>query len=429
MTQNSEKIHKLSWKIFQLLKKRRTDEELNDLLNMTVDELLDEIEQIPNLKNAFTWNDLFELLNHPISLKKQEELYKIKNKKQLTNYVNKNILTQIDTFNFYFKFGMKGDFRNGFQLGDGVFYSLEKIPSKTRKFIRSHMLYENARKHHPTIKDKDWIRLRKRDSYMHISVKAIGKEKAQEKAIVKLRRNHNILKLVVGNNVRSHQHPSTSFFYCLDTTPTHVGLISDEFESKFNIWKPKISNNYIKKINLIFNKRNPTELEQRILNAIDIYGQIEPDTPLNVQFLLCIIGLESLLLGKDDRDYLGVKIAEKISFLLADVKWWQKEIYKIPFHKFSKVNNSFVKKHQYDSRIKMNQKVKEFYGKRSKIAHTGVPSSNKPITEDDYEWASNFLRWSIELVLPMTKKYTHIAKNSNNDTKYLDLHFQKLRFS
>lgn len=116
MSQNSEKIYDLSWKIFQLLKKRRTDDELNDSLNMTVDELLDELEQIPTLKNAFTWNDLFGIFNHPLSLTKQEELYKIKNKKQLIDYVNKYILTQIDTFNFYFKFGMKGDFRNGFQL-------------------------------------------------------------------------------------------------------------------------------------------------------------------------------------------------------------------------------------------------------------------------------------------------------------------------
>lgn len=428
MTQNNEKIYELSWKIFQLLKKRMIDGDLNDLLNMTVDEMLDEIEQIPELKNAFTWNDLFGIFNHPISLKKQEELYKIKNKKQLIEYVDKNILIPIDTFNFYFKFGMKGDFRNGFQLGDGIFCSLEKIPTKTRKFIKEHMLYENARKHFPTIKDKDWVRIRKRDSYMRITVKAIGTEKAQEKAIAKLRRNHNILKLIVGNNVRTHQRPFTSFFYCLETTSTHGGLLSDEFESKFNIWKPKHADNYIKKINLIFNKKNPTELEQKILNAIDIYGQIEPDTPLNVRFLLCIIGLEGLLLGKEDRDYLGAKIAEKISFLLADVKWWHKEIYKIPFHKYSTINNSFVKKHQYDSRVKMNQKVKEFYGKRSQIAHAGISSSNKPITEDDYRWASNFLRWSIELILPMTKKYTHIAKNSNTDSKYLDLHFQKLRF-
>ena len=427
MSQNHEKIYKLSWKIFQLLKKRMSDNDLNDLLNMTVDELFQEIEKIPTLKDVFTWHDIFEIFNHPISLKMKEELYKIKNKKQLIDYVNKYVLTQIDTFNFYFKFGMKGDFRNGFQLGDGVFYSLDRIPTKTRKFIRSHMLYENARKHYPTIKNKDWLRLRKRDSYMCIQVNAIGIQKAEEKAIAKLRKNHNILKLIVGNNVRTDR-PSTPFNFCLETTSRHNGLISDEFETRFTIHKPRFSNDYIKKINLIFNKKNPTELEQRILNAIDIYGQIEPDTPLNIRFLLCIIGLESLLLGKDDRDYLGTKIAEKISFLLAGVKWWQKEIYKIPFHKYSAINDAFVKKHLFDSRIKLNQKIKEFYGKRSQIAHSGLSSSNKPITENDYIWSANFLRWSIELILPMTKKYVRMAKNNDNDKKYLDLYFQQLRF-
>lgn len=234
---------------------------------------------------------------------------------------------------------------------------------------------------------------------------------------------------MVGNNVRSVDQPITPFFYYMHDSQLNIGELSQGHKSEINIWKPRLADDYIKKINVLFNKQNPTELEKRILNAIDVYGLIEPDTPLNVRFLLCIIGIESLFLGKDDRDYLGMKIAEKVSFLLADVKWWQKEIYKIPFHRYDKIDDEFVKKHLLDSRINLHEKIKGFYNKRSAFAHSGHERRNKMITEDDYRWAANFLRWSIELVLPMTKKFTHIAKNNETDKKCLDLYFQKLKYS
>jgi len=174
MSQDVEQIHVLTWKIFKLMKKRRLKPELNDLLNLTVSELLNEIEKISNLKNSFSWHDLFDLFNAPMKLDIQGELAKVKNKNQLRKYVNKYIFATQDEFNFYFKFGFKADFRNSYQLGDGIFFSLEKLPSSSRRFIKQNMIYERARKDHPTIKDKDWIRIRKRDSYMKINVKAIG---------------------------------------------------------------------------------------------------------------------------------------------------------------------------------------------------------------------------------------------------------------
>jgi hypothetical protein len=47
-----------------------------------------------------------------------------------------------------------------------------------------------------------------------------------------------------------------------------------------------------------------TDLEVRMLNAIEIFGMIDSSTPLHVRFMLCIISLERLLHSKGDKDYL-----------------------------------------------------------------------------------------------------------------------------
>lgn len=403
--------------------------ELNDLLNMTVTELLNEIEKFSNLKDNFSWHDVFELFNYPLHLHLRQDFFKIKKKRDIPKFVNKYIFTQQDIFDFYFKFGFKADFRSGYRLGDGIFYSFEKLPKQIKKSIKAHMPYEREKLQYPTMSKRDWIRIRQRDAYMKISVTAIGNEKAKEKAFAKLRRSYNILNFVVGNRVSTNRSANSSFYYYMHSTKHGYGELSEGNKPERNIWKPKHVDKYIRIINAIFNKKNPVELEQRILNAIDIYGLIEHDTPLHVRFLICIIGLESLLLGSDDRDYLGLKIAEKITFLLADIKWWQKEIYKIPLHKYDTITNEFVQKHLFDSRIKLHEKMKEFYDKRSRFAHTGIAKRKRTITEDDYQWADNFLRWSTERLVPLTKKFNHIAKKNADDLKYLDSYFQRLRYT
>ena len=89
MVKGEDEIYQLSWKISKLMRQRMRNDELNDLLNMTVSELLNEVEKSPNLKDVFSWHDLFELFNAPISLDVQKELFKINNKQKLEKYVKK----------------------------------------------------------------------------------------------------------------------------------------------------------------------------------------------------------------------------------------------------------------------------------------------------------------------------------------------------
>jgi transcriptional regulator CtsR len=69
--------------------------------------------------------------------------------------------------------------------------------------------------------------------------------------------------------------------------------------------------------------KHTSELEKRVLNAIDIFGLSDDATALEIRFLLCVIALEGLLLSEGDKDYLGWKLSEKVAFLVADTREWR----------------------------------------------------------------------------------------------------------
>lgn len=69
--------------------------------------------------------------------------------------------------------------------------------------------------------------------------------------------------------------------------------------------------------------KHTSELEKRVLNAIDIFGLSDDATALEIRFLLSVIALEGLLLSEGDKDYLGWKLSEKVAFLVADTSEWR----------------------------------------------------------------------------------------------------------
>lgn len=419
------KYHKLRHKSMKIPLRDRIHEDLPKILN----QIIDELDTFHEQKNNFLMSDISSLFNwspltYGIYSETKKPFAKI-TKKDVQKLADKYIFQKPREYEFFFEFGFSSDFPNGYQLGSGIFYSFDKLPKHTRDFILDNMPYEDERLQQPTLSDEDWIKQRKQDAHMQILVKASGDDKAKEKAFSEMKRNYNIFKIIDG--IREDRKDNSPFPYSGYDIQQKRGWLNARYVSSFHITKWEFHDKQIEKINRIFNKKNPSELEQRILNAIDVYGLIESDTPLHVKFLLCIIGLESLLLGKDDRDYLGTKIAEKVTFLLSDVHWWLMEIYDITFDESDKITKHFIKKHKINSRLLLHKKIKEFYKKRSGLAHDGL-NLKKNITRNDYSWASNFLRWTVEILSEKTNEFTHIAQKSKDDEKCLDLYFQKLKY-
>ncbi len=59
--------------------------------------------------------------------------------------------------------------------------------------------------------------------------------------------------------------------------------------------------------------KHTSELDKRVLNAIDIFGLSDDATALEIR----------LLLSEGDKDYLAWKHSEKVAFLVADTSEWR----------------------------------------------------------------------------------------------------------
>lgn len=156
---------------------------------------------------------------------------------------------------------------------------------------------------------------------------------------------------------------------------------------KFNGWTTfdkKVFGKYLLKLSDITQKNKPTPLEQKMLRSLPIYWLSQSSQTYEIQFLLMISATESLLLTENDRDYLGMKIAEKTAFLLSNEGSKRLEIYKI---------------------------MKKYYSKRSKIVHTG----QKDVSRDDVLNMQNIYLNLMLKLLDLSNTYLKMEQKSNDN--------------
>lgn len=434
-----ELIYELCWKYHKLHHQSMSipfNEPIHEKIPNILQQLLDEVNCNSQLKDNYTKSDLAgRIIGGGGNFLSEKNLYNFSKKpfsrikkEDIQKFVDSCIFKDATKYDFYFKFGWVADFPTGYKLGNGIFYSFDKLPKRIKDFLLPHMPYENERtKHHSSLSDEEWIQLRKRDAYLKISIRALGSDKAQEKAFAQMNKNYNIYKILTGTRDDLSHAP---FYFCMRDCATNGLMLNEAEQIKWNISKFPYFDEHVKKINKIFNKKKISEIEERILDTIEVYGLIESNSSIHVKFTLCITALETLLMGDNEKDYLGLKLAQKISFLLADIPWWLKEQHDIPFNKMpSTINQEFIDKHLAESRLELYTKVKGFYKKRSKFSHTGKKKKpSETITKNDYQWASYFVQWSVETMINLSKKYTHMSKSDNKDKKSLELYFEKLIF-
>ena len=151
------------------------------------------------------------------------------------------------------------------------------------------------------------------------------------------------------------KRPYLGFVPAIDSTtnfkrnPKFDGVISD-----INLTLKKLQEDKI------------SDVEGRIINAIDLHGLSDSNTPFHIRFVLCIMALESLVLHESDKDYLGWKLAEKICFLLGGHINLRDPL-RVISHLSEKSGNALIK-----SRESLFYIIKDLYNKRSRFAYTGL---------------------------------------------------------
>ncbi len=154
----------------------------------------------------------------------------------------------------------------------------------------------------------------------------------------------------------------------------------------------------VKRLSYITNKEKETKLEKKILNSLKVFGLSRLSHRIENRFLMIISACESLLLSNNDRDYLGLKLSEKTTFIL-------------------------LKKGE--ERKKLFDNMKKFYGLRSKLVHMG----ESKISSQDLRYLEDiYLNLIIKLV-ELSKKYEKMEKKSNeNDKLGIEDYVESLKF-
>jgi hypothetical protein len=127
----------------------------------------------------------------------------------------------------------------------------------------------------------------------------------------------------------------------------------------------------------ISSKSNPSNLERKILRGIEIFGISQTTQNNDIRFIMLISALETILLTNDDKDYLGLKLAEKSAFLIED---------------------------EGPKRLKIYKLVKGLYGKRSKLVHEG----NRDIEMRDLELLEDLIRVVISRLIGLSQTYSQM---------------------
>jgi len=157
---------------------------------------------------------------------------------------------------------------------------------------------------------------------------------------------------------------------------------------------------FVKPLTEIVRRQTVSDIENRIRNAVNVFGVQTSIHYPEVRLILLVAALEALLLTKSDRDYLGWKLAERTCFLLGKSKKQRMRIYDF---------------------------ITDVYNKRSEFAHQKT-NRKKEVTEGDLLKLENLVTLTVfELLMLKSRGYQQIEKHKEvpNIVNYLD----ELKFS
>lgn len=234
-------------------------------------------------------------------------------------------------------------------------------------------------------------------SWAKVSFKSHRTIGANESLYDKLALSYSILSIIMNWNldvkrtIGAIYHPNGTIQF-LSPQDHFVG---------YSHYRGDIFGKYLDIFSIITQKKNPTRLEKKILQAIHIFGLSRLTRKTEIRFLLLISAFESLLLTSNDRDYLGKKLSEKTAFLLED---------------------------NLDKRLKLYLLMKKYYGKRSSLVHGG-----KSKIDEEYERTANLIFESLIFkLLELTKQYDKMEQknpNKSGDKDGVEDLINKLKFS
>ena len=269
----------------------------------------------------------------------------------------------------------------GIKLGE-----LEIIPPDlTKKEFQEHLNY---------LKEKQKLNV-ENCSWAKIIFKSYKTQNIREILFEKLELPFGMLSLIMNKDVDVRDiigiiYSSNKRIYYLQPSENYSG---------WSVYRKDIFEKPLEKLSNISQKNIPTDLEKKILQAIQIFWLSRLSYKIEIRFLMIVSALESLLLTEKDRDYIGLKLSEKTAFLIENEPKRRYELFKI---------------------------MKKFYTKRSKLVHAG----KKDVEKKDLAIIENiFLNLTLKL-LELSQKYTKMEQKSHEqDQEGVEDYIEFLKFN
>ncbi|QQG48738.1 MAG: hypothetical protein HY247_08395 [archaeon] len=402
-------------------------------------ELYRAVLESPDFKGKISMLDLDDFFLD-VRLHTRRRLIENVTKGDLERALRKHLFHKERWYDFYFGPLMTAGFPAGVEFGLGQLRPFAELPPDVRRFVSAHHYKAQNRPRKrsasamETPRSEDW--------FLHLRVSTVGRMDAVEKAQLGKRRTLAAYELITGAGEFTRglvywafpaMDDDQCYMMCDETGESKHFEVTDL--PTFIARVPGVEE-IADDMTRIVRKNNASELETRIVACADIFGMIEGSAPLNVRFLLKMIALESLFLSEDDRDNLGWKLAEKVTYLLGDSKYWMAFAFGLlPHMGFlgnvpeGMVTDDFVKENRSESRVRLNREVVRLYRKRSSFAHQQVRRRAEPINDYDYEMVSWLLRLSAIAMLALTKKgITHLRRTEPSDPSSFDGLIEKLKY-
>jgi len=327
-------------------------------------------------------------------------------------------------YRFFFPARNLRGYLDGYVVGECTLHSFGHLPQNVQHKISSEWKYTYPREKeiYESRSQSAYENSKMTETYFCVEVRAFGRRTAIETATRLTNQGRNILKCF---HDISHLPRLREYYFTKGRAFLHIGEL--RYMSGWEAQPPDLfpkEEKYVSLISRLVRNRESDEIARKCISAIDICGMIEPDTPNELSFLLSVIAIECLLLGRDDRDSLGWKLREKIAMLLGDTPEW--------FTRFLNKANPTQEEcdgARIDARENLSKRVADMYNKRSRFAHPDVHGLGQ-ITEQDLYFASWVLELTLQKLLTLRERgITHVHRNLLGDPKSLDSFIDRMKYS
>jgi len=343
-----------------------------------VNKLTRVLEEAPEIKKNFS---SYELSREVSSFIMEIPIAKGTLEEKVTRFLE-NLLTEKNYTAFVMLKGLRG-YPIGMKLGEIEFVEYSAVPEELVKHIS--FLKDRGYKFYPEL--DSWIRF-KFSSYKTQDLWNICAQKLELPLA--------ILSLISMVPLDLEKTVGVIF----DADKRHFHFLSPFEAGGWSKYDEESYGSYMGNISKLLLKETKTSFDKRILRALRIFGLARLSKEPEIKFLFNVAALESLLLTKNDRDYLGYKLAEKTAFLLG--------------------NN-------FEERMKIYRDMKRIYGKRSALIHGG---EDEKLSEKDEHVSEMYVRSVIFKLLELLDKYTKMeCKSSPTDQEGLEDFLNALKFS